>query len=110
MPAPKKDLRTFVRDKSFLARRHAHLLISEPLVDEPALRDFQIRYRAESSVLERRQFALWFEKAVRGVLETTVRRTLVAVDSEAKEPTPEELTAELNAITSGPPEAWHPGR
>jgi hypothetical protein len=60
-----KTLRDLVRDVTFPARRHSHLLVDDPLVGDPALRTLQKQYRDEASKLERRAIALRFEKAVR---------------------------------------------
>src|SRR6266566_4775626 len=65
MPTPKKRLADFIRDQTFLARRHAELLLTGPLVPNRGLRVLQERYREETSELERRQLALYFEQAVR---------------------------------------------
>jgi hypothetical protein len=69
VPAHKKTLRELVRDETFLARRHAHLLLEGPLIDDPGLRSIQERYMAETSELERWQLGLLFQKAVRDPLE-----------------------------------------
>jgi hypothetical protein len=69
MPTPRKRLSDLVRDETFLGRRHAQLLLDEPLVRDPGLRLLQERYRAEPSELERRRLALQFERAVRDLLE-----------------------------------------
>jgi hypothetical protein len=65
VPADRKTLRQLVRDRTFLARRHAELLHLEPLVDDPVIRQLQERYRAEPSERIRRQVALEIEGAVR---------------------------------------------
>jgi len=65
MAARKKKLADLVRDRSFLRRRHEELLLSDPLVREPGLRQLQEHYRRETNELERRELALTFERAVR---------------------------------------------
>jgi DeoR-like helix-turn-helix domain len=65
MPAQRKNLEELLRDRSFLARRHAELLLIEPVGEDPLLRRVQERYRAEPSDLERRRLALALEKALR---------------------------------------------
>ncbi len=67
MGRPRKTLYQFaIRDRTFLARRHAHLLEEEPLLDRPQrLRELQQAYRAEVSRLERAAIARQFERAVR---------------------------------------------
>lgn len=62
MAHPKKSLAQLCADRTFLARRHADLLVSEPLLDDLALRDLQRQYRQESSDLERRRIALELER------------------------------------------------
>ena len=64
MAAPKKTLADFVRGKTFLARRHAHLLVSDPLIWDPFLREVQEAYQAETDTYARRRLALEFEKRV----------------------------------------------
>jgi hypothetical protein len=65
VPTPRKTLYHFaIRDRTFLARRHGHLLVEEPLVDEPRLRELQQAYRAEVSLLERAAIARQFERIV----------------------------------------------
>ena len=66
MPARRKTLKQFVRDRSFLARRHAPLLESEPLVAGAELRAIQEEYRSQPHESLRREIALRFERAVAG--------------------------------------------
>jgi hypothetical protein len=54
-----------IRDRTFLARRHAHLLLSSRLVEDEDLRALQLDYRSETKERERRALALDFEKLVR---------------------------------------------
>ena len=66
MPARKKTLVQLVRDRTFLARRHAKLLETAPLVDDnPTLRTLQASYRAEPSDLKQQALARLFESACR---------------------------------------------
>jgi len=66
MPQPRKTLvELALIDRTFLARRHAELLVEEQLVDEPRLRRLQQAYREQMDGLERRRLALAFEKVVR---------------------------------------------
>ena len=65
MAPRKKRLIDFVRDRSFLARRHEALLDSSPLLDNPILRWVQERYQAEVDPAERRRVALEFERLLR---------------------------------------------
>ena len=58
-----------MRDRTFLARRHAHLLEQEPLLEEPRLQRLQRAYRAESGRLERRAIAVAFQREVRRTAE-----------------------------------------
>jgi hypothetical protein len=69
----RKRLEDLAVDGTFLARRHAQLLVDEPLLDEPTLRQLQEDYRVESSELEQRAIALRFEKAVRDPEQTSLR-------------------------------------
>jgi hypothetical protein len=63
---PRKTLWQFVvRDRTFLARRHAHLLLSSPLLDEPVLRALQQAYRDAQNRWERAEIARRFERTVR---------------------------------------------
>jgi hypothetical protein len=55
MPTPKKSLADLIWDQTFLARRHAHLLLSSKLVEDDGLRELQQAYRAETSERERPQ-------------------------------------------------------
>jgi hypothetical protein len=64
VPARKKSLIDFVYDRTFLARRHAELLVAEPLVRDRELRELQLAYRTETSKLERAAIARKFEKRV----------------------------------------------
>ena len=65
MPTPRKTLHEFaVRDRTFLARRHAYLLEQEPLLEGPRLQRLQLAYRAEPGRLERRAIAVRFEREV----------------------------------------------
>jgi hypothetical protein len=72
MARPKKSLEDLCVDGTFLARRHAHLLEDEALVEEPSLCALQEAYRDEASELERRALAVRFEKAVRVAVATTL--------------------------------------
>lgn len=108
MPAARKTLyELLVQDRSFLARRHAELLLSEPLVDDPVLRAAQERYRAEPSELERRQLALELEKAVRD--PTAYARLAAALEApRAIEPAAplavdEDLVRELERVLAPKP-------
>jgi hypothetical protein len=65
MPARKKRLHDFVKDKTFLARRHAPLLLSNPLIWDDELRELQERYQQQDDTYARRKVALRFEKLVR---------------------------------------------
>jgi hypothetical protein len=65
MAAHKKTLEQLVHDRTFLARRHAQLLETAPLVEDATLRTVQAGYRSESSGLERQALARRFEKATR---------------------------------------------
>jgi phage terminase large subunit-like protein len=65
MPARKKGLTDFVRDRTFLGRRHGELLVSESLVRDSALREIQKRYRRRTAAAEREGIALEFQRAVR---------------------------------------------
>ena len=64
MARPAKSLKERVRDRSFLARRHAGLLAG-PLADHPELRDIQVAYQAAETDRQRRLLALDFEQNVR---------------------------------------------
>jgi hypothetical protein len=68
MAAHKKTLEEFVRDRTFLARRHADLLATAPLVGDATLRALQAGYRCEPSELERRELARRFEHATRNTV------------------------------------------
>jgi Rho termination factor, N-terminal domain len=77
----KKTLRERVLDRTFLARRHAYLLVADELVRDSALRTLQASYRTEESELERHAIALRFEKAVQSRAEEptlTMRQALCA--------------------------------
>src|SRR2546421_373434 len=63
MAARKKSLTDFVRDRTFLGRRSAELLQSEPLVRDPVLREIQKRYRRRTAPAERDAIALEFQLA-----------------------------------------------
>jgi hypothetical protein len=65
MPARKKTLEDFVRDRSFLARRHRQLLASAPPLTDPALRALQDKYNAEQDSLAQLEIARALERAVR---------------------------------------------
>jgi len=66
MSRPRKTLyQLTIRDRTFLARRHAHLLEKEPLLPHPRLRELQQAFRAEVSRLERAAIARQLERAVR---------------------------------------------
>jgi AraC-like DNA-binding protein len=114
MAPRKKTLDDLVRDRSWLARRHSHFLLTSPLVADPGLRSLQKRYRDEKSRLERHALALEFEKAVRDPL----KRSLHALepdegDADVDENVPltrEELQAELDAIVNAPPEPYDPAK
>jgi AraC-like DNA-binding protein len=107
MPARRKTLADLVRDGSFLARRHADLLVTGALVADPLLADLQQRYRAERSELERRQLALWFEKAVRDPRERARHAPVedeLEAEHEGRLRTRAELVmADIAAIAATPP-------
>jgi phage terminase large subunit-like protein len=63
---PAKSLQERVRDRTFLARRHAGLLAG-PLVSSDELARVQAAWQASASDSERRALALDFERAVRTV-------------------------------------------
>jgi hypothetical protein len=65
VPARKKTLADLARDRTFLARRHRHLLLEGPLLADPALRVLQERYRAEGSDLEQLRIARELERLLR---------------------------------------------
>jgi len=65
VPPQRKSLEELLRDRTFLARRHAELLLIEPVGENAIFRRAQEHYRTESSDLERRQLALALEKALR---------------------------------------------
>jgi len=75
MPTPRKTLHEFaVRDRTFLARRHAYLLEQEPLLEGPRLQRLQLAYRAEPGRLERRAIAVRFEHEVRRTAENQLEQ------------------------------------
>jgi len=99
---PRATLDDLVYRRSFLARRHAHLLVEDSLVGDRRLRQLQKRYRVEPSALERRALALTFERALRDA------RALDELDVDPDDddedgPTLEERLAELDAIVNAPP-------
>lgn len=113
MAPRQKTLQELVRDESFLARRHARLLVSDPLVDDDdGLRALQERYRAEDGELERQRLALQFQKAVRDPLQR-VQDLPVPDDAGGQERSRHarrlELEAELDAILHMPPAIFDPG-
>jgi hypothetical protein len=65
MPARKKTLEDFVRDRTFLARRHRALLASSPPLADPALHPFQERHCNEQDSLAQLQIARELERALR---------------------------------------------
>jgi phage terminase large subunit-like protein len=65
MPARKKTLAEFVRDGTFLARRHRHLLESSPLLSDPVLRALQQQYIVEKDSLRQLKIARDLERLVR---------------------------------------------
>ena len=69
MPMPKMTLRQLVQDRTSLARRHAHLLETAPLLDDRGLRAIQELYRQKGDGTARYTLALAFQKAVRVDLE-----------------------------------------
>jgi hypothetical protein len=83
MGRQKKKLADFVRGKTFLARRHAHLLVTDPLVLDLHLREVQEAYQAETDTYARRRIALEFEKRVRETDEDRAWR-LAAVPLDPK--------------------------
>src|SRR5919201_3144407 len=105
MPARRKTLADLVRDGSFLARRHADLLVTGALVADPVLASLQERYRAERSELERRQLALWFEKAVRDPAEWARHAPAAGVDAHEGRPSTraEHVAAEIETIRAMEP-------
>jgi hypothetical protein len=120
MPQPRKTLLELALiDRTFLARRHAELLVADELVDEPRLCRLQQAYREEQDGLERRRLAVAFEKVVRepASAPTVVELALAArmaqshsdrrADPEAvlerESGTPRvELQAELEALVTLP--------
>ena len=62
----KKTLTDFAWDRTCVARRHRDLLVSEPLVVQPALRGLQVEYRLADEELVRRIVAVAFDRAVCG--------------------------------------------
>ena len=63
---PREPVGELVYDQTFVARKHAHLLRADDLVDDAGVRALQVLYRDERSPHERQRLALAFEKAVRG--------------------------------------------
>jgi hypothetical protein len=58
---PRKSLEMHVWERTFVARKHADRLATEPLVEPPRLQLLQRRYQDEASAAERRALALAFE-------------------------------------------------
>jgi hypothetical protein len=92
MAMPKKRLRDLVRDRSFLARRHEHLLMSETL--SPGwggeLVELQKRFRAAADAEERRRLSLSFERWLRDPYAEMLERLLreMPVPSESRRSPP----------------------
>jgi phage terminase large subunit-like protein len=78
MGRPAKSLAARVVDRSFEPRRHRRLL-DGPLVDVPALRELQVRYRAEDSETERRRLAREFRDLLLDLPEASVLERIRAV-------------------------------
>ena len=76
VPARKKKLHDFVRDRTFLARRHAHLLLTEQPIWGRELRALQERYQGESDAYARRRIALQFQRLVRETDEERLDRLI----------------------------------
>jgi hypothetical protein len=72
MAARRKSLWLLVRDQTFLARRHAERLLEEPLLEDPGLRYLQLAYRRARGERRRREFALYFERAVRNPIDRVI--------------------------------------
>ena len=110
-----KTLDGFVRDRTFLARRHAALL-DGPLVDDPRLRLLQQHFQNTAEPIMRRHFALCFQWAVRGDrtrLAALLEERLLPADLRQLLPPDvalsinpgnvEQMLEELDAIVNGPP-------
>jgi len=96
---PRESVGEVVWDQTFVARKHAHLLRADDLVDDAGVRALQVLYRDERSPHERQRLALAFEKAVRGD-----RRGLADLDEEEDDgPRREQLEAELVAVVNAGP-------
>jgi len=93
MAAPKKKLIELVRDRTFLARRHADRLLEEPL-ERADLRALQEACRAADDAGARQAIAMAFERAVQN--EPAAPR--------------EDPRAELDAILNAPPRPSNPAR
>src|SRR4051794_9408875 len=90
MPAA-KTLPQHVREATFRARRHAHLLAG-PVVEWPTLALLQARYVGTSHHLERRAIAVEFERAMRALAHDEVEAAAVAA-----------MEAELQALLDAEP-------
>jgi phage terminase large subunit-like protein len=66
MARPKRSLVSRCDGGSFLARQHHGLLVSEPLLTDPWLREAQLAYRDADSEYERREHAREFERRLKG--------------------------------------------
>jgi hypothetical protein len=92
MGRPRKSLEQFCRDRTFLARKHAHLLADAPPLSDPVLAHLQRRYADEETLMLRRPIALLFEKAVR---DPDGRAALARAGGEAIDTALRELCQEL---------------
>jgi hypothetical protein len=79
MSAPRKRLIHFIQDRTFLARRHAHLLDEQSLSEyqHPELRELQACYRASTDEVDRRAIALRFQQIVKATPEQRRERQLM---------------------------------
>src|SRR4051794_32131774 len=95
VPATRKRLDDFVCDRTFLARRHAGLLVTDRLVWDPLLRELQECYRVEVGVYERRRVALRFQRLVRGPQALMLERILSELVPGRRVGRPRKSLAEL---------------
>ena len=86
MAAHLKTLEELVWDQSFLARRHAERLESDPLVDDPGLRSLQEAYKSDPTGLGRRSIALAFERAVTNPVERALYAAAGALERQPADP------------------------
>src|SRR5437016_4072518 len=101
MPARKKRLIDFVRDGTFLARRHAALLERDPPLRNPVFRRLQEQYCASNDQKERHQIALTIQRAVRDRLEYELLSATVDDVPELSSSVPSDLSGAEVVVGSG---------